>query len=221
VTKTRVRPPPSEAPGPINESTCDPVTCPCTVGTCTLSRVARAVAGENGRANGQHSLSAKERTISERLASMSLDMGAMAAVSNIYRAAGSIRNHFERSVLAPHDLTWTGWVVLWVVWIWDDIEARHVAAEAGISKGTLTGVASTLERRGLLTRRTHPDDARRVLISLTPAGRRIMVELFPLFNAQETHVVAPLSAREVQVLTTALRKMIMGLEREPPPRQEG
>ena len=133
---------------------------------------------------------------------MSLDMGAMAAVSNIYRAAGSIRNHFERSVLAPHDLTWTGWVVLWVVWIWDDIEARHVAAESGISKGTLTGVASTLERRGLLTRRTHPDDARRVLISLTPTGRRLMVELFPLFNAQETHVVAPLSAREVQVLTT-------------------
>jgi len=213
MTRPGVRSAPTEAPGPINASTCDPASCPCTVGTCTLSRVARAIAGDDGGLNGQHSLTAKERAISERLAPMTLDMGAMAAVSNIYRAAGSIRNHFERSVLAPHELTWTGWVVLWVVWIWDDIEARHVAAEAGISKGTLTGVASTLERRGLLTRRTHPDDARRVLISLTAAGRRLMVELFPLFNAQEALVVAPLNAREVQVLTGALRKMIMGLER--------
>ena len=37
---------------------------------------------------------------------------------DIYRAAGSVRNHFERTVLQPHDLTWTAWVVLWVVWIW-------------------------------------------------------------------------------------------------------
>jgi len=83
----------------------------------------------------------------------------MAAVSNIYRAANAVRNHLERTVLAPHELTWTGWVVLWVVWIWGDIESRHVAAEAGISKGTLTGVQNTLISRGLIKRRVHPDDA--------------------------------------------------------------
>jgi len=64
---------------------------------------------------------------------MTLDMPAMAVVSNVYRAAGAIRNHFEHTVLAPYNLTWTGWVVLWVVWIWQEIETRHVAAEAGIS----------------------------------------------------------------------------------------
>ncbi len=161
---------------------------------------------------GQHTLTETERAVGDRLASMSLDMAAMAAVSNIYRAAGAIRNRFERTVLAPADLTWTAWVVLWVVWIWEDIESRHVATEAGISKGTLTGVASTLERRGLLRRRTHPDDARRVLLSLTPAGKRLMGKLFPQFNAQEAEVVQPLGARETQVLTTALRKIVMGLE---------
>jgi DNA-binding MarR family transcriptional regulator len=46
--------------------------------------------------------------------------------------------------------------VLWVVWVWDEIESRLVAAEAGISKGTLTGVATTLEAGRLLRRRTHP-----------------------------------------------------------------
>lgn len=161
---------------------------------------------------GQHTLRETERAVTDRLDGMGIDLAAMAAVSNLYRAASAIRNNFERTVLAPHDLTWTGWVVLWVVWIWDDIESRHVAAEAGISKGTLTGVAGTLERRGLLRRRAHPDDARRVLLSLTPAGRRLMTKLFPLFNAEESHVLEPLSAREVQTLATALRKVVMGLE---------
>src|SRR5215212_3999150 len=122
-----------------------------------------------GASGGEHrTLAETERAVAERLDGLALDMPAMAVVQNLYRAAGAIRNHLERSVLAPHSLTWTGWVVLWVVWIWADIEARHVAAEAGISKGTLTGVLSTLESRGLLVRRTHPGDARRVLVALTP-----------------------------------------------------
>ena len=139
-------------------------------------------------------------------------MRAMAGVSNIYRAAGAVRNHFERTVLAPHGLTWTAWVVLWVVWIWNDVESRHVAAEAGISKGTLTGVATTLEGRGLLRRRTHPDDARRVLLSLTPAGRRLMDRLFPAFNAQEVYVTRGLSPAELKTLSQALRRIVVGLE---------
>ena len=157
-------------------------------------------------------MAATEEAVSKRLAAMPLDMPAMTAVSNLYRAERAIRNHLEHTVLAPYGLTWTGWVVLWVVWIWQDIETRYVAAEAGISKGTLSGVAGTLEKRGLLRRRTHPDDARRVLMDLTPAGRQLMAELFPLFNRQEAHVVAPLSADEIQVLAPALRKIVIGLE---------
>jgi DNA-binding MarR family transcriptional regulator len=169
------------------------------------------------RPQDYRTLSATEAAVSGRLAGMTLDMPAMAAVSNLYRAAGAIRNHFEHTVLAPSGLTWTGWVVLWVVWIWEEIETRHVAAEAGISKGTLTGVADTLEKRGLLERGAHPDDARRVLLHLTPSGLQLMAELFPLFNKQEALVVESLSADEVQVLAAALRKIVVGLESGPSP----
>jgi len=157
-------------------------------------------------------LAETERAVSERLDGLVLDMPAMAVVQNLYRAAGAIRNHLERSVLAPHGLTWTGWVVLWVVWIWDDIEARHVAAEAGISKGTLTGVLSTLESRGLLRRRTHPGDARRVLVALTPRGEELMRELFPAFNGQESVVTGPLTAEERGQLADLLRAVVRGLD---------
>jgi DNA-binding MarR family transcriptional regulator len=170
-------------------------------------------AGTAGALSEHRTLAQTERAVSERLDGLSLDMAAMAAVQNLYRAAGAIRNHLERSVLAPHGLTWTGWVVLWVVWIWEDIEARHVAAEAGISKGTLTGVLTTLEARGLLARRTHPDDARRVLVKLTERGEQLMSQLFPEFNAQETVVTAPLEPPERVQLAELLRVIVRGLDR--------
>jgi DNA-binding MarR family transcriptional regulator len=165
-----------------------------------------------GDAGEHRTLAETERAVSERLHGLTLDMTAMAAVQNLYRAAGTIRNYLERSVLAAHGLTWTGWVVLWVVWIWRDIEARHVAAEAGISKGTLTGVLTTLEGRGLLERRTHPEDARRVLVRLTGRGERLMAELFPEFNAQESVVTAPLEAHERVQLAEMLRALVRGLD---------
>jgi MarR family transcriptional regulator, organic hydroperoxide resistance regulator len=208
------RPAPTDAPGADNGAVCHPERCPCPDGNCTLSMVTR-FASPGARPQDYRTLSATEAAVNERLAAMTLDMPAMAAVSNVYRAAGAIRNHFEHTVLAPYNLTWTGWVVLWVVWIWQEIETRHVAAEAGISKGTLTGVAGTLEKRSLLQRRAHPDDARRVLLRLTPPGRQLMTELFPLFNKQEALVVESLSADEIQVLAAALRKIVVDLESGP------
>ncbi|MGC4112974.1 MAG: MarR family winged helix-turn-helix transcriptional regulator [Nocardioides sp.] len=172
----------------------------------------RYTQSKDANPTAQHTLEETERAIAERLSGMAVDMPAMAAVSNIYRAGGAVRNHLERTVLAPYDLTWTSWVVLWVVWIWGDIESRHVAAEAGISKATLTGVTSRLQSRKLMKRRIHPDDARRVLLSLTPSGRTMMGKLFPEFNRAESYVIADLSATERQVLARALRKIVLHLE---------
>ena len=76
-------------------------------------------------------------------------------------------------------------------------------------------MGGTLEKRGLLERRAHPDDARRVLLSLTPAGLQLMAELFPLFNKQEALVVESLSADEIGVLAAALRKIVVDLENGP------
>jgi DNA-binding MarR family transcriptional regulator len=196
--------------GPDGEGTCVPDNCPCEIGACTLSKYVRTT--NESRGDDHHTLAETETAVAEMLSGMSVDMESMAAVQNIYRAANAVRKRLESSVLAPHDLTWTGWVVLWVVWIWGDIETRHVAAEAGISKGTLTGVIGTLEKRGLLKRRTHPDDARRVLVSLTAKGRKLMVVLFPKFNEEESYVTHTLSSPEKATLARTLRKVALQVE---------
>ena len=45
-----------------------------------------------------------ERDIRGRIGDQKLDFAAMAAVSNIYRAANVIRNHMERKVLADEEM---------------------------------------------------------------------------------------------------------------------
>jgi DNA-binding MarR family transcriptional regulator len=161
---------------------------------------------------GAHTLAETERQVSDRLKGMTIDFKAMAVTSNLFRAAAAVRNHLERSVLAPHDLSWTAFVVLWVVWIWEPIETRQIAAEGGFSKATLTGVLSTLENRKLAVRKKSSNDGRLVLVELTPAGRRLMKELFPEFNAQEQFVAKALEASIQDATADALRKITANIE---------
>jgi len=153
-----------------------------------------------------------ERDIRERIGNQPLDFAAMAAVSNIYRAANVIRNHLERQVLADEDLSWAAFTVLFVLWIWGDQQTRHLADEAGVTKGTLTGVLKTLERRGLTRRRTHDEDGRLVLVSLEPKGAAMIERVFPAFNMGEATVSGDLTEQEKDKLAGLLRKIIRSVE---------
>src|ERR1700742_4511384 len=137
-----------------------------------------------------------ERDIRNRIGDQPLDFAAMAAVSNIYRAANVVRNHMERKVLADEDLSWAAFSGLFVVWIWGDQQPRHLAEEAGVTKGTLTGVLKTLEKRGLARRRAHDADGRLVLVSLEPKGLGGIERLVPAFNRGEAQVSAGLTGQE-------------------------
>ena len=153
-----------------------------------------------------------ERDIRSRIGDQKLDFAAMAAVSNIYRAANVIRNHMERKVLSGEDLSWAAFTVLFVLWIWGEQQTRDLAAEAGVTKGTLTGVLKTLEKRGLARRRAHESDGRLVLVSLEPKGRGVIERLFPAFNMGEAFVSASLSEREKNQLASLLRTIIRAVE---------
>ncbi len=152
-------------------------------------------------------LSRAERDIRARLGDRSFDFRAMAAISNIYRAATTVRNHMEQRVLASYDLSWSAFTVMWVLWIWGEQETRHVAAETGTTKGTLTGVLKTLVARGLVLRSVHPDDGRRVLVRLAPRGVAVIEEVFPLFNGEETFAASALAPAEQEQLAQLLRRI--------------
>jgi len=153
-----------------------------------------------------------ERAMRSHVESLALDFEAAHAVSSIYRAANAVRSYVWNEVLRPYDLTWTGFVVLWVVWIFDGMETRHAAEAAAISKATLTGVAKTLETRGWLTRTGRVDDRRLVELNLTDEGRALMEEVYPKFNAMESKVVSKLTTKRTTELTRGLRDIVTTIE---------
>ncbi|MGD9957993.1 MarR family winged helix-turn-helix transcriptional regulator [Nocardioides sp.] len=160
----------------------------------------------------QHTLEETEQATLEHVGHLSLDFGAMQAVSSLYRAANSARSHLTNTVLRRHELTWTGFLVLWLLWIWDRMETRRVAENVGISKATLTGVTNTLVNRGLVRRVPSTVDRRLVGLELTPEGNELMETLFPEFNSAEARIVSGLDAEQVQQLTVALRQIVSTVE---------
>jgi DNA-binding MarR family transcriptional regulator len=157
-----------------------------------------------------------ERSVRARLARseppLDIDFEATAVVANVFRIASAARAHIERVVLAADGLSFTAFTVLWVLWIWGEDEFRHVAAESGITKGTLTGVLTTLERRGLAVRRRHTSDRRLVMVAATDEGRQLMERLFPRVNAEETRIVARLGGDEPATLAHLLRELLRQLD---------
>ncbi len=159
-------------------------------------------------AAGDEELVEAERLIRDQMSGLDLDLQTFAAVSNIFRAATAVRNHMERDVLAAHSLSWSAFVVLFVLRVWGEQSSRHLAAEAGITGGTLTGVLDTLERKGLTERSVHPDDRRKVTVRLTDEGVDAVDGVMPAFNVEEAKVTGGLTTTETNDLARLLRTVL-------------
>jgi DNA-binding MarR family transcriptional regulator len=146
-----------------------------------------------------------ERDIREKLGGRSLDFDALLAVSNIYRAANAIRNRMEKEVLSAAGLSWGGFTILFVLWVWGDRETSELARDCGVAKGTLSGMLATLERADMVSRSKHSGDGRKVMVHLDPPGREAIEELFPTFNGYEAVFTESLDEGERRELARLLR----------------
>ncbi len=160
----------------------------------------------------ERTLEETEQATSERVQHLPLDFTAAHALLSVYRAANAVRGRLTNGVLRPHDLTWTGFLVLWNLWIWEEMETREVAESVGISKGTLTGVVKTLGSRGLVDREQGSQDRRLVNLRLSAAGLTLMDEVYPEFNRAETEVVAGVDRELLASMTEALRQLVAAAE---------
>jgi DNA-binding MarR family transcriptional regulator len=152
-----------------------------------------------------------ERDMLARLGDLPLDLDALVLVSNLHRAVAAIRHEFEQTVLAEVRLSWTAFTALWVLWIWGETETRELAHEANVTKGTLSGVVDTLEKRGLVARRRRTSDRRLVTVRLTDEGEALISEVFPRFNREEQRVAELLTAEQRTAMVDGLRRILRTL----------
>lgn len=161
----------------------------------------------------RRTLAETEQATRERVKHLPLDYPASHALLSVYRAANAVRGRLETQVLRPNDLTWTGFLVMWNLWIWNSMETRSVADSVGISKGTLTGVATTLVNRGLVLRTPSTVDRRLVNLALTDAGLALMDRIYPEFNQTESQIVGEVDACALETMTAALRQLVETAEK--------
>ena len=90
----------------------------------------------------------------------------------------------------------TGWVELGrfhdPVVLWVGATARQgVGGGLRYRQGTLSGMLTTLEKSGLISRSRHADDGRRVIVALLPDGTETIEKVFPGFNEKNTRQPSP------------------------------
>ena len=150
------------------------------------------------------------KTIQERVASthvkdLDIDLDAMAAISNIFRVSVLFRSTAERKFLTENNISFSGFTVLWVLWVWGRKQSFELAEECGIAKGTLTGIVKTLEKNELAKATAHENDRRRKYIEISGKGRDLMQKLFKQLNDLEIAFTSDLQKTEQQELSRMLR----------------
>jgi DNA-binding MarR family transcriptional regulator len=93
----------------------------------------------------------------------------------------------------------------------DGLEPSELSRFLGVSRNTVSALLNGLEEQGLIERRLHPSDRRRLLIQITPAGEEMVETRVPKFGGFVATLFDPLSANEQHLLRGLLDKLLDGL----------
>ena len=78
-----------------------------------------------------------------------------------------------KPLLEPLGLTYPQYLVMLVLWEGDGVTVSQLGERLSLDSGTLTPLLKRLQTAGLLQRLRDTRDERRVLLQLTPAGRKL------------------------------------------------
>lgn len=88
-----------------------------------------------------------------------------------------------------------------------DTSQNQLGSLVAMDAATIKGVIDRLKARGLVALNQHEGDKRRLVVSLTPQGRKLLESLLPLAQAITAETLAPLTARETATFLRLLAKL--------------
>lgn len=90
----------------------------------------------------------------------------------MYSASLAMTKAYKK-VLAALDITYPQYLVMMVLWEKDEITVSELGNRLFLDSGTLTPLLKRMEVQGLLHRKRDAGDERRVVVSLSEAGRAL------------------------------------------------
>ncbi|MGZ2746479.1 MarR family winged helix-turn-helix transcriptional regulator [Burkholderia stagnalis] len=125
---------------------------------------------------------------------------------HMQRAARNLARVFD-DALRPLDLTNGQFSLLMSLNRPHPPAMKDVSSLLAMDRTTLTAALKPLERRALVAITQDPDDKRSRLLSMTPAGHRLLAKAFPVWQQAHAEIEKPFSAEEVDRLRDQLRAL--------------
>lgn len=125
-------------------------------------------------------------------------------------------------LLKPAGLTALQYTALTVMERQPDFTSAQLARNSFVTAQSMADMIVILEGRGLIRRQRDEADRRRLVLSLTAAGRRMLKRYRVRVAALEAEMLADLSATQAAELRQSLlscRAALAGHRRKPPPRK--
>ncbi|GAA4203572.1 MarR family winged helix-turn-helix transcriptional regulator [Actinocatenispora rupis] len=110
--------------------------------------------------------------------------------------------------LSAHDARTHHYAVLAALAEFGPASQSAIADRTGIYRSDLVATLNELADRDLTRRAPDPDDRRRNVITLTPAGRRHLRRLDTTLGRAQDRLLAPLDDRERATLTALLTRVL-------------
>ena len=129
------------------------------------------------------------------------------ALDSLLRAEASVRRRLAADI-EREGLSASGFSVLVVLaTAGGELELRALRRRLRTSKANATEVVTTLESRGLVTRRRDGADRRTAIVGLTPLGREVVDRLFPEHTRRVSAAFAALDEAEKRSFAELCRKL--------------
>ncbi len=104
------------------------------------------------------------------------------------------------------------------------LPATVIAERLLVSTASMTSLLNTLERRGLVKRRPHPTNGRKILVELTPLAQPIIDSQVPVMYAVITEAIADVPEADREPLLRSLsliRTRLTQMADQPLPKARG
>jgi DNA-binding MarR family transcriptional regulator len=141
------------------------------------------------------------------------DLDVIELITNLTRLNARLVQDFENAVHRPLNLTWAGFRILNALWVFDGLQQQDIGRMSGTSRASVSSALTTLETRGLVSRRRTASDRRNVDVWLTPDGIKALHRAISAQTRREQAWTSMLSDDDVRTLMRLLRTLV---DRETP-----
>lgn len=137
--------------------------------------------------------------------------GAMPEIFQLIEELQKRLTRFQAFTLKEAKLTLPQYYILSLLFEKNERPFKELADALVCSRATITGIADTLEKKGLAMRAPHPDDRRSMLVKLTDEGKSLLKATPRLEETFESCCCNVLPPEETRELIKLLKKLSASL----------